>query len=111
MRGMQHPKTAAGRWRPELSDDTGRYVLLINEDMEARCFPEAMRSELDALYSWTTVRSANDLSEEEWTAALRRAEILCGPWGVRKLPATDDPEVDLRGGLVDHDELRGDLLE
>ena len=66
-------------------------MLLINEDMEGRCFPGEMRGELDALYSWTTIRSANDLSQNEWAQVMRGAEILCGPWGVRKLPPTSDP--------------------
>ena len=33
-----------------MTENTGRYVLLINDDMEPRCFPGELRSELDSLY-------------------------------------------------------------
>ncbi len=75
-----------------MSEQAGRYVLLINEDMEGRCFPGELRAELDGLYPWTIVRSAGDLSEDEWHKLLRGCEIICGPWGVRQLPQTSDPE-------------------
>ena len=74
-----------------MTEESRRYVLLISEEMEATCFPGDMLAELHALHPWHVVRSANGLSDAEWHALLRECEILCGPWGIRELPATTDP--------------------
>ena len=74
-----------------MSEQAGRYVLLISEEMEERCFPGELKAELDRIYPWTTIRSTQSLTDDEWRGVLRTCEVVCSSWGMRPLPDTDDP--------------------
>ncbi|MGQ9731134.1 MAG: hydroxyacid dehydrogenase [Candidatus Zipacnadales bacterium] len=68
------------------------YVIAISEEMQRFCFPGEMWDELNALYPWVIVRSLSELSRTEWHALCREVEILVGPWGIPRLPETDNPD-------------------
>jgi len=67
-----------------------RFIVAISTEMQGLCFPGESWGELLALYPFVTLRSPAELTEEEWRALCREAEILVGPWGMRPFPQTTD---------------------
>ncbi|MFQ6096321.1 MAG: hydroxyacid dehydrogenase [Armatimonadota bacterium] len=75
-----------------MAGQTREYVMIISEDHQRLCFPGSRWDDLNALYPFTVLRSARNMSPDEWAAMCGEAEIIAGMWGIPPLPRGADAD-------------------
>ena len=78
-------------WGAPMDENTRCHVIVISEEHQQLCFPGERWDELMALYPFAVLRTAQDLSDDDWAELCREMEVLASMWGVPPLPQTADP--------------------